>query len=134
MKIWKSSILFLGVAMLMLSAVSVSAISDPEGDVYHQTFDDGQYTWDLFGERENIDVTDISYSVSGNNVTLSLTVKGSIQNNANILYYAYLRKDITSYYHFWYVQGSGFVTAVGEFTGFFDAEPAYTISGDGKTV
>jgi len=135
MKLWKLGILVVSIMSLAaMAALPVSAESDPTGDVYHRTITGASYSWELYGERENVDITDISYDVVGSDVTLSLTVKGRITDSQNILYYIHLKKDDSAFYQIFYTNGSGMVSGGGVFQGFYDYAPEFTLSTDGKTI
>ena len=72
MSVWKGSILlFVGLAILVMSAVTVSAVTvtDDIGDVV-----DGLE--ETFVNRPNIDITTLSYEINGDMVTLTMTVLG----------------------------------------------------------
>jgi len=86
MKLWKSSILVLVLIMLILSSMSVNAESDSTGDVYYFNGVDADVIWKLYGDKEHIDVTDASFSISGSDITVSLTVSDSISNHQKIKY------------------------------------------------
>jgi len=105
MKLWKSSILFVSVAVMLLSSMVVSADkteSDPTGDVWHWDYTGGVYGWDAnVGNRPNIDVTEISYAVSGTQVTLNLKVAGTISSSELIHYYVYLNTSDSTYMLSW---------------------------------
>lgn len=134
----KSIIIFGAVVFLLLSSLAASAESDPEGDVYHQIVDGSSFRYDLYGTRDKIDITDISYSTSGTDITVSLTVKDGIdQSSQNIIYWVYLQAvgaTEDDYYFLSYSQGQGFISSAGVLGGYFDLEPTFNISADGKTL
>ena len=137
MKLRKSSIIFVGVSVMLLSSIAVSADkteSDPSGDVYYFNGVDADVIWEFYGERDHIDVTDAAYSISGSDITVSLTVKDSISNHQKIKYYIILKSDITSYYAFDYTNESGMATGNGDLAGYVDINPDFIISADGKTI
>lgn len=134
MEIKKYGIILISIFMLVFTSVSVSAVNDPSGDVYHQIVSGSGFRYELSGERDNVDITDISYTTSGSDVTLSLTVEGSITDSENYHYWGYLKKNDDSYYQMWYYEGSGLISAGGDFGGYFDMEPTFDISNGGKTL
>ena len=130
MKLWKSSMIFLALIMLVLLSISVCGVSDSSGDVYYFNGVDADVIWEFYGERAHIDVTDASYSISGSDITVSLTVSDSISNHQNIKYYIVLKTDATSHYTFTYTNEEGMATGAG----YVDTDPDSTISSDGKTL
>ena len=135
MKLWKSSILFVSVAVMLLSSMVVSADetkSDPTGDVWHWAYAGGMYSWDAnVGNRPNIDVTEISYAVSGTQVTLTLKVAGTIANSELIHYYVYLNTSDSTYMLSWgNGEGFGFGMSSEEGSQQMDFEPEITASGN----
>jgi len=119
MKILKKSILIFGAAIfLIFAASSASAITDGTGDVYHWNLSDASWSWGQYsGDKPNIDITDVDYSVSGSDVTITMTVAGTIQTSETIFYYAYLMSD-TGQYFAYYMNGvaiwSGIEGYIGE--------------------
>ena len=134
MKLWKSSILVLALIILILSSMSVNAESDSTGDVYYFNGVDADVIWELYGDKEHIDVTDASFSISGSDITVSLTVSDSISNHQKIKYYIILKTDTTSHYTVSYTNESGMATGNGNLAGYVDINPDFTISADGKTI
>jgi len=102
----KRSIIFFGaIIFLVFAASSASAITDGTGDVYHWNLSDTSWSWGQYsGDRPNIDITDVGYSVSGSDVTITMTVAGTIQTSDTIFYYAYLMSD-TGQYFAYYMNG-----------------------------
>lgn len=93
----KAIILGIVISYILFAAVfSVSAVdengsfTDPEDDVIDLLSEDGPTT----GNRPNIDIISIEYSISGKQVTLSLEVKGEIENKGDIENY---ETDFISY-------------------------------------
>ena len=134
MKLWKSSILVLALTLLVLSSMSVNAESDSTEDVYYFNGVDADVIWELYGDKEHIDVTDASYSITGSDITVSLTVSDSISNHQKIKYYIILKTDTTSHYTVSYTNESGMATGNGNLAGYVDINPDFTISADGKTI
>ena len=89
MKLWKSSILFVSVAVMLLSSMAVSADeteSDPTGDVAHWEYTANNWGWNYnIGNKPNIDITELSYSASGGKLTVTIKVDGTIQTSGNSL-------------------------------------------------
>jgi len=105
MKLRKSSILFVSVAVMLLSSMAVSADkteSDPTGDVWHWTYIDGMYGWDYnIAGKPHIDITEISYAVSGAQVTLTLKIAGTITDSELVSYRAMLYTSDSDYSLTW---------------------------------
>jgi len=90
------------VFMLTITSISVSAESDPEGDVVHwKGFDWRNWNWNV-QDRQNIDIIDVSYT-AGDRLTFSLTVKGSFNEDKSYYHVWYNTSD--AWYHMQYVPG-----------------------------
>lgn len=114
MRVWKRSILlFVGIAVLLLSTLTVSAESDSTGDIWHYTYSEDNWTWEAHtGSRPNIDITDISYTITDSEATLIMTVDGSIVDSDKIVYYMVMSADEGSYMA-WYANEEGAYMAYG---------------------
>ncbi len=110
MKTWKkSTIVLVSIATLLLSAIPASAavVTDVTGDVHHWVVSGGVGSWETATvEKQNIDITEVSYTVNNNNITLTLKVAGVIQDSPNIVYVVYYNSTEA---HYWmmYTNGSG---------------------------
>ena len=74
MRIWKSSLLIIGLSVLVLSSMSAVAEteSDAQGDVWH-------FVWPYWQEQTvsdqpNVDIKEINADVVGDQITLSMTL------------------------------------------------------------
>jgi hypothetical protein len=76
-----------GVTLLLLLCGTVGAleISDNQDDVEHYIKD--PFSQEYVSDKPNLDVTHVYYSADAEVVTLQLTVKGEIQEDASITYY-----------------------------------------------
>ena len=74
MKIWKSSMLIIGISVLALSSLTVSAEteSDDQGDVWHYVFP--YYQSQTTSDQPNNDIKEIKAEISGDLITLSMTL------------------------------------------------------------
>lgn len=74
MRIWKSSLLIIGLSVLVLSSISAVAETetDPQGDVWHYVFP--YYASQTVSNRPNSDIKEISAEISGDQITLSMTL------------------------------------------------------------
>ena len=101
MKFWKSSIIFVSVAVLLLSSMAVSAETktetDATGDVFHWQITETGFNWEYSADKPNIDITEMSCDVSDGTITLSLTVAGTIENSELITYVLYYNSENSSY-------------------------------------
>jgi len=122
-------------SVFVLSA-SAESITDPSGDVWHWNYTETKWGWDYdVTNKQNVDVTDISYSVSGNQVTLAMTVAGTITNSELVSYWAYLNTSDSSYMFSWMNNeaiGWGTNTIEGSFE--MDFDPEITASGNTITA
>ena len=137
MKLWKSSILFVSVAVMLLSSMAVSADkteSDPTGDVWHWNYMDGIYGWDVnVANKPNIDVTEISYAISGSQVTLTMKVAGTITNSETVTYCVYLLSSDSTYYFYW-TNNDAIGTGTNSEGSPVDYEPEITANGNTITA
>jgi len=134
MKIWRTSILFLGVAVLLISSYTALADTQTDGsnDVFHWNYYDTGWAWDYnVGDKPNIDISEISYSVDGNELTLTLKVDGEIASSDKIGYWAYYNSTDTAYWMSWMNgEGMGMAITIGDAGGAMDLDPVITASGD----
>lgn len=74
MKIRKSSMLIIGVAVLLLSSMTVSAETelDVQNDVWHYVFP--YYQSQTVSDQPNSDIKEIKAEISGDQITLSMTL------------------------------------------------------------
>ena len=87
--------------------VAAETITDLTGDVWHWTYTGTAGSWaGNVGGKPNIDITQLSATVNGNDLTLSLTVAGTIQYSAKEWYWAYYNTTDTTYSMWWY-NGTG---------------------------
>ena len=105
MKLRKSNILIISIIVLLLSSMAVSADkteSDPTGDVWHWTYTDGVYGWEYnIAGKPHIDITEISYTISGAQVTLTLKIAGTITSSEMVSYRAGLHTSDSVYRVTW---------------------------------
>lgn len=90
MSVWKGSILlFVCAAVLLLSTITVSAvtITDDTDDVWYYNFP--EYEVGTVANKPNIDITSVSYTIIGSEITLTMTVKGIIEDSDLISYVIY---------------------------------------------
>ena len=109
MKLWKSSMLIVGISVLVLSSLTASAetITDGIDDVYHWEYSETSWNWGYnVGDKPNIDITEVTYTVSGTQLTLTLTVDGTIDDSELVMYFAYYNSDDASYWMS-YANGQG---------------------------
>jgi hypothetical protein len=88
---------------------AATSISDGTGDIWHwaQSVSGTGWSWQgNIGNKPNIDITEISYTVNDNKITLSLTVSGTIQTSDKVYYWVYYNSTDTQYW-FSYTNGSG---------------------------
>lgn len=104
MKLYRSCILLIGLVVLLLSSLLVSAETqtDASGDVYHWKLTGTAWGWKPSTDpRPNIDITELTYTSDGNQVTISLKVAGTIQSSENIAYWAWVNTSDAFYQLFW---------------------------------
>lgn len=136
MNIQKNSILFfISILVLILSSTILSAAdskSDPTGDVAHWSFTAGHWGWSYnVGNKPDIDITELSYTVNGDQLTLTLKVAGTIQNSEVTGYWAYLNTSDATYWMSWSNNtGGGLALSLNEESMNYDWEPEITVSGN----
>jgi len=134
----KTAFYIAGFFALTLLSVSLSAeaVSDQTGDVYHWHLTEGAYGWDEnVGNKPNIDITEISYTTSNNQVILTLKVAGSISNSELISYSAYLNTSDSNYYLTWNNgEGIGMATSTKDGSYDMDFDPEIVASGNTITA
>ncbi len=109
MKFGKKTFLFFAVFIALIffcSNVSAVNVSDGQGDVWKQKLTASGYSWNQASSRDNVDITSISYDLSGSQLTATLVVKGEIQSDANHVYYIYLESS-SGKYMIYYASGTG---------------------------
>ena len=74
MKLWKSSILIIGIGVLVISSMSAVAKteSDPQNDVWHYVFP--YYQSQPVSDQPNSDIKELKAEISGDQITLSMTL------------------------------------------------------------
>jgi len=85
---------------LILSTFIASAesITDGTGDVYHWTGTENAWSWKQNNIRNDIDITEISSSINGDNITITLKVAGTVQTTEKFAYYCYYNTSDTNYW------------------------------------
>ena len=104
MKVRKLSLVVIGIGMLLLSSICVSAstLTEGTGDVYHWTQTGTTWGWQYnVIDKPNIDITELSATVNENQLTLALTVSGTIENSDKIGYWVYYNTTDMSYWLAW---------------------------------
>ncbi|MDG6219310.1 MAG: hypothetical protein QCI00_07705 [Candidatus Thermoplasmatota archaeon] len=135
-KILAMLICFAFIATIGTTASAQSdSITDPTGDVLHYREQDGRWSWGANIENKpNIDITEVKYVVTGDTISLSLTVAGTISTSEGVGYYAYLITSDSSY-NFWHLGSEVFGMATSTGDGDFQYSDAdITVSGNTITA
>ncbi len=111
MKLWKNSILFVSVAVMLLSSMTVSADkteNDPTGDVAHWAGSTTGWGWtDInIADRPNIDIKELRQNVFGDSMVIELEVYGSIQDSEKFFYWIVFNSSDAYYWVSW-TNGAG---------------------------
>lgn len=94
MKLWKSSVLIIGIAVLLFSSMTVTAEteSDAQGDVWHFVYP--YWEKQTIDDQPNVDIKEIKAEVSGDQITLSMTLwpggtfsRSQYEKTAYIMFY-----------------------------------------------
>ena len=99
MKLWKSSLVFVSMGILLLSSFTVSAVTEQDmtGDVVHATWANNVWGYADVGTKSNIDITDVSADISNGKLTLSLTVVGPVVQSENYAYVVWFNTSDANY-------------------------------------
>ncbi len=130
------NILLVGAVVCILAiSGTVAAVTetDSTGDVWHYQETDGGWSWNKYtGDKPNIDITEVTHSFDGSQVTLTLKVDGEIENSEDINYWIHLEGDNSNYIAH-YSNEQGMVGGEGAASGFYHmiSDP---ISGDTFTA
>jgi hypothetical protein len=81
---------------------SATNITDPTNDVWHWSQTGTAWSWTgNIENKPNIDITTVSGTINGVNLTLSITVAGTIQTSQKILYRVWCNTSDVSYNMLW---------------------------------
>jgi hypothetical protein len=87
----RSMKIFCAIITITIMTMSVSAITDPCGDIWQWKQTGAEWGWESYdGEKGYIDIIETSYSIEDSTVTLTMTVNDPIQNAATIFYYIHM--------------------------------------------
>jgi uncharacterized protein YxeA len=133
----KKILVFL-IGLVFITTLSSNAlaesVTDPTGDVYHWRNTGTTWGWDTnIGTKPNIDITDLSYSINGETVVLTMTVAGTITDSELISYWGYLNTSDSTYMFSWNdgeAFGFGTNTEAGSYEMDYDPE----ITSNGNTI
>ncbi|HEC89847.1 MAG TPA: hypothetical protein ENI44_04625, partial [Thermoplasmatales archaeon] len=121
-----SAFIFLG------GFASAEAISDPTGDVAHWRVTATSWGWEYnIGNKPEIDITELSYTLNGDKLTINLKVSGTIQNSELVGYWAYLNTSDANYWMYWSNgSGYGFAMSGNGYSGQFNQTSDIQATGD----
>jgi hypothetical protein len=119
--------------LLGLINLPVSALSDTTDDLWECEFSEEDCDKNKGANHPNIDITDVSVTKNGLQLTLSLTVAGTIKNDMFSMYTVYSGTPEKSDYYLLYQNGSA---AIGSYKmeGFQTVNITDPLSSDGKTI
>ena len=129
----------LSIFLLLMIGITTSAETknDPSGDVFHWWQTAGSFTWEYDSSKTDIDITGYSYELTGNILTLSMTVDGIINGGELYSYSITFTNDVTGEsYMVAYVSGVAstyYITQTGGGTGTAEVT-GNTLSGDFDTT
>jgi hypothetical protein len=135
MKLRSYGIVIISLLILLGSCFTAAATSttDGTGDVWHWANTGTTWSWvGNVGNKQNIDITEVSYTVNQDKITLSLKVSGAIQTSDKVVYWVYYNSTDTQYF-LSYTNGSGYgwgMKGMGNIT----SEENVTISGGTLSV
>ncbi len=77
---------------------AATSVSDGTGDIWHWTGSGTAWSWvGNVGSKPNIDITEVSYEVNGDKITLKMEVEGSVQTAEKIAYYLWYNSTDSVY-------------------------------------
>jgi len=121
----------LAVVLLTAGAAVAETISDDTNDVLHWRWNESlkSYSWsEATSDKPNVDITQISADVSNGQLTITIKVKGSIEDDEDVWYWAWYNTTEATYY-LSYSNGEGSLFGIGSnYTQFKQAN--VTVSGD----
>lgn len=132
----KNGIIILAVIVTLFLSCSVAAaetLTDPSGDVYHWKSTGTGFQWEASTDaRSNIDITELSFTTNGDQLTLSMKVAGSIEASETISYIAWVNVSDSYYYWLTYANGEGGGFAINNEEGAaqFDYDPDISVNGN----
>jgi hypothetical protein len=109
MKLRSYGIVIVSLLVLLGSCFTAAAtsISDGTGDIWHWAQTGTSWSWQgNVGNKPNIDITEVSYTVNEDKITLSLKVSGTIQTSDKVGYYLWYNST-DSQYTLIYSNGTG---------------------------
>ncbi|HWR27361.1 MAG TPA: Heimdall-CTERM domain-containing surface protein [Candidatus Thermoplasmatota archaeon] len=109
MKLRNFGIVMISLVILLGSCFTAAAtsVSDGTGDVWHYSYAGTAWSWaGNIANKPNIDITEISYTVNDNKITLKLEVSGTIQTSEKVGYYLWYNSTDTIYV-MTYMNGTG---------------------------
>jgi hypothetical protein len=110
------------------------SVADSTGDVYHWRNTGTSWGWDTnIGDKPNIDITDVSYTINNEQVTITMTVVGTITNSELVSYWAYLNTSDSTYMFSWN-NGEGFGIGTNIEPGSYDMDFDPEITANGNTI
>lgn len=122
------------------SIASAAMVTDDSDDVLHWRYDSQMQEWSWssqpVSDHPSIDILNLSYTVEGYQLTVSMTVKDVINSSRPVGYLIYYGNLTGSYYVFQYVPylGGGLYYAIG-IQDYTQGEiPSSPVSEDGKTI
>ncbi|MFO7676829.1 MAG: hypothetical protein R6V50_00365 [Thermoplasmatota archaeon] len=134
----KITTVFIGLLFIAAVATTVSAqsgsITDPTGDVIHFRYSETSWGWDVNIENKpNIDITEISWAVSGESLRINFEVVGEIVDSDLITYYCYFNTTDSNYLFSWH-DSEGFGLGMNAQGTEMDYNPTITASGNTLTA
>lgn len=106
----KKYLIVLGAVVFLIGAsVTASAVTDSTGDLFHALENGGYEIYN--NQKDDIDITDVSYTASETQVTVTLTVKGEIQDTSLFGYFVYIASEGIDGFDYFasYTNGIGYV-------------------------
>ena len=110
----KKVLLFIGLfVFLILANINVSAISDSSEDIWYLEGGELKTKWERYNgiDKGYLDITNLEYSKSGSEVTLTMTTSENIVDDHETAYYMHLVYG-EYYYSAYYAYGGGTLAKV----------------------
>ncbi len=112
MKIYMVVILAISLLLVTPSLANAKyndSVSDSTGDVWYYQYTETKFQWKEGVERPDIDITEVKISESGDMISVSLKVKGTISEEGEVVYEISLEDENEDSYTILWTGGQGFI-------------------------
>lgn len=93
------------------SAQYNDSVNDSKGDVWYYQYTETKFRWKEGVERPDVDITEVSIEKSGDNIRVSIKVKGTISSTSEVQYQVYLEDNQENGYNLNFNAGECYIIA-----------------------